>query len=66
MLYMVDSLEYRIIYYALCSLALEWEKDDKDALEIAQIHGVPVSAVHHALEALYTDNPDPDALEQDI
>ena len=66
MLYTVESLEYRIIYYALCSLALEWERDDKDVLEIAKIHCVPVSAVHNALEALYTDNPDPDALDQDI
>lgn len=63
MLYTTDSLEYRIIYYALCSLALEWEKDETGAEEIAQIHGIPVSDVHHALEALYTDNPDPDAIE---
>ncbi|AIW41805.1 hypothetical protein [Paenibacillus polymyxa] len=65
-MYSVDSMEYRIIYCALCALAMEWEKDETGAEEIAQIHGVPVSAVHHALEALYTDNPDPDALEQDI
>jgi hypothetical protein len=63
MLYMTDSLEYRIIYYALCALALEWEKDETGAEEIAQIHGIPVSDVHHALETLYTDNPDPDAIE---
>ncbi|MDT9719155.1 hypothetical protein QVE09_09600 [Paenibacillus sp. ClWae2A] len=64
MLYQYDSLEYRLIYYALCTLGLEWEKDEAAAevQEVAQIHGVTVSEVHHALEALYTDNPDPDAL----
>lgn len=60
-MYQVESLEYRIIYCALCALAFAWEKDDTGAIEIAKIHGVSVSEVHHALEALYTDNPDPDA-----
>ncbi|WP_405131871.1 hypothetical protein MHB43_10195 [Paenibacillus sp. FSL H8-0317] len=59
--YAVGTLEYRIIYYALCALDLEWEKDEAGAEEIAQIHGIPVSDVHLALEALYTDNPDPDS-----
>jgi hypothetical protein len=58
--YPVGSLEYRIIYYALCDLALDWHNDDRDAIEIAQIHGMSVSDVHQTLEALYTDNPDPD------
>lgn len=62
--YQYDSLEYRLIYYALCNLGIEWEKDEEAAAvqEVANIHGVTVSEVHHALEALYTDNPDPDAL----
>lgn len=63
--YPVGSLEYRIIYYALCDLALDWHNDDSDAIEIAQIHGMSVSDVHKALEALYTDNPDPDTVEFD-
>lgn len=61
-MYQVESLEYRIIYYALCALAFAWENDDSGAIEIAQIHGVPVSEVHQTLEALYTDNPDPDVV----
>lgn len=60
-MYPVGSLEYRIIYYALCSMSREWFDDDSEAEEIAKIHGVPVSEVHRALEALCTDNPDPDA-----
>lgn len=61
-MYPVGSLEYRIIYHALCALSLNWHNDDRDAIEIAQILGVPVAEVHQTLEALYTNNPDPDAV----
>lgn len=64
--YQYDSLEYRLIYYALCALGIEWEKDEasSEVQEVAEIHGVSVADVHHALEALYTNNPDPDALRE--
>jgi hypothetical protein len=58
--YPVTSLEYKLIYHALCSLAHELEGNPVLAETLANEAGTTTEVLHGTLEALYTDNPDPD------
>ncbi|AIQ29344.1 hypothetical protein P40081_15190 [Paenibacillus sp. FSL P4-0081] len=63
-LYPMESLQYKIIYMALCIMALEIEKDGEQA-GMAAAWGVTEQEIAHELEELYTNNPDPDREEED-
>ncbi|MNI88952.1 hypothetical protein D3C73_1462970 [compost metagenome] len=61
----MESLQYKIIYMALCILDVEIEKDGT-LTELAEAWGVTEQEIAHALETLYTDNPDPDREEEEV
>jgi hypothetical protein len=63
-LYPMESLQYKIIYMALCIMDLELEKDGT-LTAMAKAWGVTEEELAHELAELYTNNPDPDREEED-
>lgn len=58
--YDVNTLQYKLIYYACNVLWDVLESNPQQATQLARDWGVPEEKVYEVLEELFTYNPDPD------